>query len=54
MQKQFYILVKGEKIHVDEATYRAYKRPVWKEKKREAKEKPAPAKAAKAKPSPER
>ena len=33
MQKQFYILVKGEKIPVDEATYRAYKRPVWKEKK---------------------
>ena len=33
MEKQFYILVKGKKIMVDEETYRVYKRPVWKEKK---------------------
>jgi DNA-directed RNA polymerase specialized sigma subunit len=38
MEKQFYILVKGEKIPVDEATYRAYKRPVWTEKKRRQRE----------------
>ena len=34
MKKQFYILVKGEKIPVSEEVYRAYKRPIWAEKKR--------------------
>jgi RNA polymerase sigma factor (sigma-70 family) len=34
MEKQFYILVNGEKIPCDEATYRAYKRPIWTEKKK--------------------
>ena len=32
--KEFYILVAGEKISVTEEVYRAYKRPVWAEKKR--------------------
>jgi len=34
MKKQFYLPIKGEKVPVSEETYRAYKQPVWKEKKR--------------------
>jgi len=31
--KQYYIKIKGEPIPVTEKIYRAYKRPVWREKK---------------------
>ncbi len=33
-QKEYYIIVDGQKVPVDEETYRSYKRPMWKEKKR--------------------
>lgn len=34
MSKEFYIVIKGKRIPVTEEEYRAYKRPVWSEKKR--------------------
>ena len=34
MSKEFYTIIKGEKVPVTEEQYRAYKRPVWTEKKR--------------------
>ena len=32
--KEFYLVIKGEKVPVTEEQYRAYKRPAWTEKKR--------------------
>jgi DNA-directed RNA polymerase specialized sigma subunit len=34
MKKEFYLTIKGEKIHVTEEQYREYKRPVWAEKRK--------------------
>ena len=33
-QKEFYLVIKGEKVPVTEEQYRAYKRPAWADKKR--------------------
>ena len=33
MSKQFYLVIDGTEVGVSEDVYRAYKRPVWKEKK---------------------
>ena len=34
MDKEFFIVIDGEKIPVSEEVYRAFKRPVWAERKR--------------------
>ena len=34
MEKEYYILIDGQKIPVTEEVYRAYKQPVWRESKR--------------------
>jgi hypothetical protein len=34
MEKQFYLTINGKEITVTEEVYRAYKRPIWREKKR--------------------
>jgi len=34
MSKQFYVQVDGQSVEVTEEVYRAYKRPVWTERKR--------------------
>jgi len=39
MDNQRFITINGEKIHVSEAVYRAYKRPIWAEHKRKDREK---------------
>ena len=36
MNKDYYIIIDGEKITVTEEVYRAFKRPVWAERKRRA------------------
>ncbi|MFC5543312.1 hypothetical protein ACFPOH_16500 [Ureibacillus suwonensis] len=38
MAKEYYILIDGEKVPVSEEVYRAFKRPVWAEKKRRQRE----------------
>jgi len=38
MAKDYYIVVDGEKVPVSEEVYRAFKRPVWAEKKRRQRE----------------
>lgn len=33
MSKEFYLMIEGKKVYVTEEVYRAYKNPIWKEKK---------------------
>ena len=34
MDKEFFIVIDGEKVPISEEVYRAFKRPLWTERKR--------------------